>query len=98
MVDVLEHGNVMDPVGIADSGSSSTHRWPVCGSRLPKDEIVFACQIIVIYVVIALSLVNLTLYRNEADSKQLWTALLSSCLGYILPNPSIKRNHQDNSN
>ena len=69
-----------------------THRqrtsrlWQFFGRRVPRNEIVFFCQMILIYVVVAVSLFNLT---REHGPDHLWVALLGSCLGYILPNPSI---------
>jgi len=63
--------------------------WNFLGRRVPKSQIVFICQMVVIYVVIAVSLFNLTSTTERAAEKHLWIALLSSCLGYVLPNPSI---------
>jgi hypothetical protein len=40
--------------------------------------------------VIVVSIYNLTV---ESENSTLWTALLSSCLGYLLPNPTIKSKH-----
>ena len=60
--------------------------WQFCGRRVPRNEIVFVCQMVLIYVVVGVSLFNLT--RGDGPDK-LWVALLGSCLGYILPNPSI---------
>ena len=40
--------------------------------------------------VIVVSIYNLTV---ESENSTLWTALLSSCLGYQLPNPTIKKKH-----
>ena len=61
------------------------------GRLRTRPEIVFMSQMIVIFVVIAFSLFNLT--RGTSDDKEgkLWVVLLSSCLGYILPNPTIER-------
>ena len=61
--------------------------WTVFGQNIPKAEIVFFTQVIILYVVIGVSLFNLS--TGKADSN-LWTALLSSSLGYMLPNPSLK--------
>jgi hypothetical protein len=58
------------------------------GKRVPRSEIVFFCQIIILYTVIVTSIYNLS--RGHQDG-HLWTALLSSSLGYLLPNPTIKR-------
>jgi hypothetical protein len=43
-----------------------------------------------LYTVIVVSIYNLTV---ESENSTLWTALLSSCLGYLLPNPTIKSKH-----
>jgi hypothetical protein len=40
--------------------------------------------------VIVVSIYNLTV---ESENSTLWTALLSSCLGYLLPNPTINSKH-----
>lgn len=60
--------------------------WDLCGKRVPRGEIVFFFQIILIYVAVCVSLYNLSL---GGGPDRLWVALLSSCLGYLLPNPSI---------
>ena len=67
---------------------SVTSKWDFLGYKFPRQEVVFFSQIVIIYVVIITSLVNLSLGIGESN---LWTALLSSCLGYIMPHPSIKR-------
>ena len=69
--------------------SNRTSLWPVCGKLMPRPEIVFISQMLVIYVVIVVSLFNLT-SGDDKDGK-LWIALLSSCLGYMLPNPKLER-------
>ena len=58
------------------------------GTECPKEEIVFFCQVIILYTVIVVSIYNLTVGHGDST---LWTALLSSSLGYLLPNPSLKR-------
>ena len=62
--------------------------WHIFGAECPKEEIVFFCQVIISYTVIVVSIYNLTV--GHGDSTR-WTALLSSSLGYLLPNPSLKR-------
>ena len=61
--------------------------WKIFGRRMPKSEAVFFSQTIVIYIVILTCIVNLSC---DNGSSSLWTALLSSSIGYILPNPSLK--------
>lgn len=74
--------------GESDSANldNSTH-WRIWGSKLPKQEIVYFCQVFLVYIVVITCITNLTLGRDEG---KIWIALLSSCLGYLLPNPSIK--------
>ena len=70
------------------STSSLDDAWMFLGRSVPKVEVVFFTQIIIIYVVILTCIVNLSLGNGDSN---LWTALLSSSLGYLLPNPSVKR-------
>jgi hypothetical protein len=68
---------------------SSTHseRCNVMGGKLPKSEIVYFCQMIVVYVIIVTSIVNLSLQNGK---NELWITLLSSAIGYDLPSPTLK--------
>jgi len=52
----------------------------------------FIAQILVIVLVISASIYNLTCHNGDTN---LWTALLSSSIGYILPNPSLKPSKND---
>ncbi len=70
-----------------ESGSRTSSRWDFFGKLIPRSEIVFFTQVIIVYIVIIVSIANLTL--GHPDNK-LWIALLSSSLGYLLPNPKIK--------
>jgi len=61
--------------------------WRLFGRRIPKQEAVFISQVVLIYMVVITCIFNLSL---PSENSNLWTALLSSSIGYILPNPSIK--------
>jgi len=50
---------------------------------------VYCCQVFVAFVVIVVGLANL--FFTESDTC-LWTSLISGALGYLLPNPSLRRN------
>jgi hypothetical protein len=78
----------MNEVQSGDSASAHSSIWKVFGHSFPRNEIVFFSQVVLIYIVVLTCIVNLTV--NE-DKSQLWTALLSSCLGYLLPNPSLNK-------
>lgn len=75
----------------SETASKGTNggQWIWCGDTLPKDQIVFFIQIIPIYIVICCSIANLMLGRGD---DHIWLVLLSSSLGYLLPNPKISRN------
>ncbi|MDI9312898.1 MAG: hypothetical protein QM535_21995 [Limnohabitans sp.] len=51
------------------------------------DVILFIVQVSLVFVVVICSLINLTF---EWGNVNLWTVLLTSLLGYIMPNPKIK--------
>ena len=62
--------------------------WHILGTECPKGEIVFLCQVVMLFTVIVVSIYNLTVGHGDST---LWTALLGISLGILLPNPSIKR-------
>jgi len=70
---------------------SDQQQWtiPLTGKKMPKSELMFFFQVLLIYIVVITSIVNLTI---NGDDGKLWTALLSSSLGYLLPNPSLRKN------
>lgn len=69
--------------------SSSSHQdWQVLGVKVPKNEVVFFSQIIILYVVIITCIVNLSI---DAKHNEVWIGLLSSSIGFLLPNPSVKK-------
>jgi hypothetical protein len=87
-----------EKMAVSDAGSSGNNQWtiPLTGKKMPKSELMFFVQVLLIYIVVLTSIVNLTI---NADNGKLWTALLSSSLGYLLPNPSLrKRPDKDNKN
>ena len=73
---------------MASSEEGSERSWSFLGNRVPKSEIQYFGQIIILYTVILVSIGNLSLGHKNSE---LWTALLASCLGYLLPNPSLKK-------
>ena len=77
----------MEPNGISEHSSSSSE-WHVFGHKFPKSEVQYFVQMLLIFIVVITSIYNLTF--NQEQEGKLWTALLSSSLGYTLPNPKIK--------
>jgi hypothetical protein len=70
------------------SVSSDKDVWNVCGYLMPKLEVVYFSQIIILYIVIIVCLLNLSIQHSEVE---LWCSLLSASIGYLLPNPSLKK-------
>ena len=67
---------------------TSSNRWTLCSQAVPSREVIFFAQVIILYVVICVSLANLSL---ENGNQSLWSSLLAGSLGYLLPSPSITK-------
>ena len=48
---------------------------------------VYLSQVLLILSIVLANIYNLTIQQGD---QQIWVALLSSCMDYFLPNPSIK--------
>lgn len=70
------------------SDLSEREVWNIFGYSVPKQEVVFFSQIIALYIVIFVCLINLCLGKERND---IWISLLSASIGYLLPNPSLKQ-------
>ena len=60
-----------------------------CTHGVNKDVIGFVCQYLILFIVIATSLFNLTF--GDRTARDIWLVLLSSSFGLACPSPSIKR-------
>jgi hypothetical protein len=80
-MDIREEGTPLNR-----EGSHSSEKWVLGGRVLPRSEIVFFCQMVIIFIVIVTSIINLSLGAQS----ELWLILLSTSLGAILPNPNMK--------
>lgn len=78
------------------SESESTPHWKLCGERFPREEIVYFCQILMLYSVIVVGLVNLTMWWSTDDAawKQFWIGTVSGGIGYLLPQPRMSKSLQ----
>ncbi len=56
-------------------------------TAIKADVIIFTFQIILILIVVCVSLLNLTMLWGNQN---LWTVILTSSFGYIMPNPKLK--------
>ena len=71
-----------------DKDDTHSDKWHLLGTSVPKTEIVYFCQMIIVYIIIIASIINLSIKNG---STELWISLLSSCIGYALPNPKLKK-------
>jgi hypothetical protein len=81
---------VLQPLTPRCDDTTRTSVWNVFGKLVPRLEIVFLTQMVIIYVVIVVALVNLSRNQGDGQAGKVWIALLSSCLGYMLPNPKLE--------
>ena len=65
-----------------------TESWKLCGYGMNQSQVVYFSQIIILYIMIITCILNLSLKNGDSN---LWTALLSSAIGYILPAPKLKQ-------
>ena len=72
------------------SNETGTSKWEWFGYKFPRREVVYFSQIIILYMVILACLFNLSFGNGDSN---LWTALLSSAIGILLPNPRIDHHH-----
>lgn len=53
-------------------------------------KIVYGVQVVTILIIVVFCLVNLTVKDLAGSNEKLWVGLLGSCVGYLLPNPTLK--------
>ena len=64
--------------------------WKFFWSTAPKEQIIYTVQVVVAYAVIGVSLINLCVTTHNAS---IWATLLSGCIGYLFPAPSLNNNN-----
>ena len=69
--------------------------WTVLGSKIPRNEVEFFCQMFILFCVVLTCLITLSVKdfsTTDGRLRDLYIILLSSCLGVILPSPH-RSNH-----
>jgi len=75
---------------VFDKDNIERKSWKFCNSiSLPRSEVVFFSQLFIIFIIISVSIIKLCFYEVDCDEMPVWVMLLSSSVGYILPNPKI---------
>ena len=76
----------VDIGGAKQSLSHENRSWKFCNSvSLPSAEVVFFTQVCFI----SLSISKLSFYNLSCDETAIWLSILSSTVGYMLPNPKL---------
>lgn len=66
---------------------SGSEKWTVFGKRQNQSKVVYLSQIFILYIIIVTALVNISIGSKDFN---LWSTLLASCIGLILPSPKFK--------
>lgn len=65
---------------------NTEENWQMCCSVLHKAEVVFFVQIIFLFTIMIFSMVQII---SKVDNQEIYFSLLSSCIGIIIPSPTI---------
>ena len=86
----MDSSKGVETISIAEEAigktASVSSKWDWFGYKFPRQEVVYFSQAAIIYIVILFCLGNLSFGNGDSN---LWVALLGSCIGYILPHPSM---------
>ena len=75
---------------IFEPESSRNTYWKFCNRvTLPKSEVVFFTQMLVVITLMIISILKLTTFEQRCEEASVWISILSSLVGYILPNPRL---------
>ena len=75
---------------VFDVNNKERPQWR-CGSNstVPRSEVIFFVHVSIIVLMIILCFSMLFLLSESCEEKSIWIALLSSLVGYIIPNPKL---------
>ena len=82
MTDCLKHASDF----IFDNNNQERPPWKICGRTCSRTAFLSIFQCLVELVLLLFSIINPNLART-CDKRTVWIAILSSAVGYILPNP-----------
>ena len=73
---------------VFDENNQERRSWKFCNFTLSRSFAVFISQVVVALFIVVFSCVNIFLSKQCEDST-IWIAILSSVIGYFVPNPKI---------
>ena len=86
-VETREHGESKEVKG-AGLKPHMSKVWSVLGQDLPRSEVVYFSQMLIIYIVVITSIFNLSIGEEKSS---LWINLLTSACSYLLPPPQLNK-------
>ena len=82
----------MGPVRSLSPSTSRSEQWTLFGRRTQQSKVVFFSQVTILYIIILTCLVNISV---GSENFNLWSTLLASSIGYLLPSPKLKDRKND---
>ena len=73
---------------VFDANDEERRSWKLCDRRYSRSFVVFLSQVFVATFLIVFSCMNLFLSKKCEDTT-IWIAVLSSAVGYFIPNPKL---------
>ena len=74
---------------IFDVNNKERPPWRCSNSTVARSEVVFFVEVSIVVLMIIVCFSMLFLLSESCEEKSIWIALLSSLVGYILPNPKL---------
>ena len=88
-IDEIDSSHVVQDF-VYDSNESERSSWKFCNNiNLPRSEVVFFVQMFVIFSLMTLCIIKLAFSSSNCEETSVWISILSSLVGYILPNPRL---------
>ena len=88
-IDEVDSSHVVQDF-VYDSNESERSSWKLCNNiTLPRSEVVFFVQMFVIFSPMTLCIIKLAFSSSTCEETSVWISILSSLVGYILPNPRL---------
>lgn len=72
---------------LSSSSVTASTKWKFFGEIVPKSEVVYLCQIFIIFFVLVSCVVNLSLKNGNSE---MWVSIFGYAFGAMLPPPKMK--------
>ena len=86
MEDKVDSSTVTVKDLVFDDENVERQPWEFFGHAAARSQVVFLVQIIIVFVIISVSIANLS-FASTCEETTIWVAILSSTVCYMLPAP-----------